>query len=286
MRQNRRCAQYVREHWPEKIIEVYCPIRRGSREDWLLWRDASELFTFFIDDYDFVSHFGPRFRRDFIARLGCAYGTRSGLWIYPPQRWQRLRWFIPILDKRAEHYRRLADDGGRALLIQGAPLVNPAEEATLRCSARLSADPQADIASVLVDVVRTMFRPRTGAVAGELADIFWHAEKAYWRNAHFLSDSGELLLEPLGGTMAGPPVYLQSRMYSFDLAQYERAITSLQARFRKIRGELKDRVRAGRVVRCLNSVQADIAATRAAGRTLPYPACTTGPDAWTGDWDV
>jgi hypothetical protein len=278
---NRRTAEYVRDRWPGKTIEVYCPIRRSVKEDWLIWRDASKLFDVFCDDYEFAARFGCESRREIASQFQCAYGSRSGVFTYPPQRWDRLRWFIPVIDKRAEHYRQFASDGGRAIMIQGTPLVNPAEEASLRCSGLLAVDPSRSVASVLAEVMEGMFRPRGACAAKEIADIFWAAEKAYWCNAHFLTGSGELAIEPLLGTMAGPPVYLESRMFSHDLANYEFAMREVQRRFLAIRGDLADAARVDRVARCLEAVLEDVARTRAAGRVVRYPVSVISPDSWT-----
>ena len=281
---NERTAGYARSKWPEMTIEVFCPIRKGTKSDWLIWQDASQHFTFFIDDHDFTNRFGCDSRKEIISLLQCAYGTMSGTCVYPPQRWDRLRWFIPVIDKRARHYRELVADGGTAVVIVGAPLVNPAEETTLRCSAALAAAPSRSVASVLVEVMERMFRPQTKSVAEELADIFWAAEKAYWCNVNFLTEGGVLYLEPLCGTTAGPPIHLQTRMYDHGLHLYQVALGDIRERFGRIEGELGDRDCGGRVVACLDSVLRDVAKTLKDGSMLKYPASTEGPDRWTDEW--
>jgi len=281
---NRRMAEYVRGRWPGKIIEVYCPLRKSTKEDWLIWKDASKLFDVFCDDYEFAARFGCDSRREIASLFQCAYGSRSGIFIYPPQRWDRLRWFIPVIDKRAEHYRRFHAEGGSAVMIQGTPLINPGEEASLRCGGKLALDPSRSVSSVLCEVMQDMFRPCNDGVTKQLADIFWSAESAYWCNAHFLTGSGELALEPLLGTTAGPPVYLESRMYWHDAAQYEFAMLDVKRRFDEIRGNLGDTARAQRMATCLDNVLRDVAMIKATeGRTLPYPVSSTGPDSWTGE---
>ena len=281
---NRHMAEYVRSRWPGKIVEVYCPIGHRPKEDWLLWSEASRHFSFLIDDWSRAERFGCESRKDIISAFGCAYGTRSGRWVYPPQRWNRLRWFVPIIADRADHYRKLARDGGRAVMIQGAPLVNPGEEATLRCSGKLAVDPSRTVRSVLCEAMVEMFDPATPGVTEELADIFWCAEKAYFANAVFFPAGGELHMEPLCGTVPGPPVYLQARMYAHTLAEYEAAIEDIQGRFSTIRGEVRDRQRAGRLATCLASVLEDIAAIKADGSMLKYPASTVDGKTWTDSW--
>ncbi len=278
---NRQVAEHVRSRRPDMPIEVYCPIRRSVMDDWLIWEDASGLFTAFIDDCNFADRFGCSSRREVISRFKCAYGTRSGRWTYPPQQWRRDRWFVPIIDLRAEHYRRLAADGGRAVMIQGMPLANPGEEATLRCSGKLATDPSRSGSSVLLETVEEMFRPDGDAAARQIADIFWAAEKAFWCNAHFTTDCGELQIQPLHGTVAGPPVYLESHMFWHDLANYQHAMKDISRRYAAVRGNLADRGRADRLAVCIDSTLKDVARCLDSGKFLTYPVTALTEDTWT-----
>ncbi len=284
MELNERMAKYVRSRWPEKIIEVYCPIGYKPKEDWLLWSEASKHFDFMIDDWNRAQRFGFESRKEIVSAWRCAYGTRSGTWVYPPQRWEKLRWFIPIIESRAVHYRKLAEDGGQAVMIQGAPLVNPGEEATLRCSGKLALDPFRSVKSVLCETIEEMFAPKTSGITEELADIFWSAEKAYFASALFYPDGGEIHLEPLCGKITGPPIYLQAHMYSHNIQEYEAAIIDIKSRFSKIEKEVNDRDRANRLTKCLDAVLDDIHTIRSENSMLKYHASTTGKNSWTDSW--
>ena len=286
---NERMAKYVCSRWPGKIVEVYVPIgftpeKDWSKEDWLQWREASKHFTFLIDDWNRADRFGCESRKEIISALSCAYGTRSSMWVYPPQRWEKLQWFIPIIEKRASHYRKLAEDGGQAVMIQGSPLINPGEEMTLRCSGKFAQDPFRSVCSILRETVEEMFRPRKQSVTEELADIFWWAEKAYFANANFYPEGGELHLEPLCGKIPGPPIYLQQRFYSHNLQEYETAITNIRQRFLKIRKDIGDQKRAACLQACLNAVLHDIARIKTENSTLRFPASTTDKRTWTDKW--
>lgn len=280
---NERMAKYVRANWRDMIIEVYSPINVSTRKDWTLWQKRSKYFTFIIDDVSRINRFGCNSRKDFISKLGCAYGTRGGTWLYPPQRWNRLRWFVPILEKRADHYRKLADDGGRAIMIQGAPLINPSCEAMLRFNGKMALNPYADIKKVLVEVVEEMFRPRSRAAAQELADIFWNAEKAFWSAINFPPEGTELQLESLLGKVPGPPVYLQTRMYWHTITEYRLAITDIKKRFNKIKPDLSDKSKCRNMTICLNSVLRDIDQTIADKNLPKYPVSAISPVSWTED---
>src|SRR5206468_1636801 len=49
----------------------------------------------------------PDKRAEFIARLHCDYGTSGGFWVYPPPRWNRLRWFFPYVHRTGQHLKEL-----------------------------------------------------------------------------------------------------------------------------------------------------------------------------------
>ena len=278
---NERVAKYVRSRWPGRLVEVFVPgTAQTSQEDWRDWSEASQYFDFLIDDWNRANRFGCHSRKRIISALKCAYGTRSGLWIYPPQRWDRLRWFLPIIEQRSLHYRKLADDGGRAAMIQAAPIVNPGTEATLRSSGKFLQDPYRGTFEVLCETVEEMFRPATRAVTEELADLFWAAEKAYNTNALGWGEGGELWLEPLMGVVPGPPTYLSARMYSHKLTEYEMEMRGLQQRFARIRKELGEQDRTRRLETCLANVLADIAKIQQDEAYPRYPFTVVDENTW------
>lgn len=268
---NDRTARYVRSKSPGAVLELYTPAVNRSREDWLQWQDCSGHLDFLIDDWNRAGRLGCWARKQVIESLKCAYGTRSGVGVYPPQRWERLRWFLPTVDVRAQHYRVLAENGGRAAQMTGGPIANPSVEITLRCSGKLLQDPFRSAAEVLTETVEELFQPRTREAAEELADIFWAAEKAYMATAVFYPEGGELYLEPLFGAAAGPPFYLEAFIQAHKVPEYERAIQAIQQRFARIRAELGDQGRAGRVQRCIEGALEDVRQIQGSGRMLASP---------------
>jgi len=279
---NERMARYVNSRWAGKIIEMYDPSGLKSRRDWLAWSEASKQFSFLIDPNNRADAFGCRARKEIISGLHCPYGTRGGTWTYPPQRWGKLRWFVPIIQRRADHYRRLAADGGQAAMVQAGPPINPAEEATMRCTGKFLDDPYRDVQGVLHETMAEMFDPKTTGAADEAADIFWSAENAYFSAANFPQE-GELWLEPLLGRMAGPPIYLQTRMYRHQLLPYEKAILDIQGRFLKIESDLRDKQRVDRVKTCLAAVLQDIGTIKSDESYPKYPGHTVDGKTWGHD---
>ena len=274
---NKRMAQYVRTNWPDKIIEVYTPGVNKSKEDWLQWKDASQYFDFIIDGDIFKSQadvaylFGCDSRKEIISALDCTYATRSGQWVWTPQRWRRDRWFLPLVAKRAKHYREAAEDGVRAMMIDCYPLVNVGDEATFIASAKLLEDPFRDVPSVLVETMDEMFAPKTSSICQELADLFWYAEKAYFANA-LCQENFEILLEPLFGKKPGPPTYLQARMYLSGLQEYKRSIIDIRSRLSRVKDEVGNKEKALRMDKSLSLVLQDIEMTVEDKKFLKYPA--------------
>ena len=60
-------------------------------------------------------------RRELISKLHCGYGTSGGIWVYPPQRWDRTHWFLPYTFGTGSHIKQLYEDGGQGVMYyQGA----------------------------------------------------------------------------------------------------------------------------------------------------------------------
>ena len=122
-----------------------------------------------------------------------------------------------------------------------------------------------------------------GTISEELADIFWHAEKAYFSNAN-VPEGCEILLDPLCGDVAGPPIYLQTRMYAHTLGEYERAIESIQKRFLRLKVKLSNGEKAECLGKCLVGVLTDIAGIKKDDSMLQFPANTIDEKTWGNEW--
>jgi hypothetical protein len=102
-------------------------------------------------------------RREFIQNLHCAYGTSGGVWVYPPQRWDRLRWFLPYPTHTGTHIRELYGDGGRGLMFYQGPVRNPSTEINIAVGGRIMLDTEREVEDVLSEVVESLYRPRNTA---------------------------------------------------------------------------------------------------------------------------
>lgn len=286
---NHRTALYLRDRWPEIDIEVYTPGVNKTEREWLAWVEASSSFTFLVDadihlrHADVAGNFGPTSRRRIVEALQCAYATRGGRWVYPPQRWDRLRWFLPLVDCRVQHWRAAAAEGARASMTSGAPIVNPGEEATLRATGKVLADPTRESEAILVETMREMFTPHREQTAQDLAEIFWWAEKSYFANANFLA-RGEILCEPLFGHRPGPPTYLECFLYAGNLLEYRRSLDEMLRRAQALKGDVGDPGKLWRVIACLGNALADVDSVRTRGAWPRYPASVIDETTWTDQW--
>ena len=75
--------------------------------------------------------------KEFIPKLHCAYGTSGGIWIYPPQRWDRSRWFLPYAQGTAKHLKELYEAGGRGVMYYQGPVMNPSTEVNIDFGGRM-----------------------------------------------------------------------------------------------------------------------------------------------------
>lgn len=121
-------------------------------------------------------------RREFIGKLHCGYGTSGGLWVYPPQRWDRTRWFLPYTSRTGAHIRQLHEDGGQGVMYYQGPVSNPGTEVNIAFGGRIMSNPARDTESVLEEVIGRLYKPKTVAAQRRLASIFRSAEDGYFEN--------------------------------------------------------------------------------------------------------
>jgi hypothetical protein len=274
-RLNSRVADYIHDRWPDKVLMMnmcgYVPwgetlpttdlphlATLGEHLDCLI--DPGHVGKGFIDE----SH-----RRDFIESLHCDFGTSGGAWVYPPQRWDRLRWFLPYTNATGRHMRRLFEDGGRAVDYYMGPTSNPGVEMNIAFGGRLMSNVDRSDEEILSELVDELYEPRTDYAREQLVDVFKRAERAYYETYHPFpprsrDSPGELHLAPLFGTDNGPAIYLAGTrpddqpLESVGLATYRNELLALLDDVTKLHGAVDDGGRTQRIETCLRNVLADI----------------------------
>ena len=122
--------------------------------------------------------------------------------MWPPQRWARDKWFVPMTFSNAAYLRALHADGARAVEQFVTTLANPSGEISLRFMGRLLSDPEADPARLLAETVEATYGPIRAATRDGLVDIVRRTEEAYFTCAP--SPKGtDIGLDEIDGTSAG-----------------------------------------------------------------------------------
>lgn len=206
-------------------------------------------------------------RRDFISRLHCGYGTSGGLWVYPPQRWDRTRWFLPYVSRTGAHIRQLYRDGGQGVMYYQGPVANPGVEVNIAFGGRIMTDPNRESGSVLDEVIARLYQPRNSAAQRRLASIFRTAEDGYFENwdAQRIMEArkrpmpGELHLVTLFGASPNQADYLmEPYLDTRGRLAYKKALVSILKQLPALRDQCDCGGRLAAIRRCVEAALVDI----------------------------
>ncbi len=266
---NAETAAYIRSKKPDAILMVnmcgYLPWGdRVPRGEWTLLGKMGKHLDFLVDAGHLDFYIDPIERREFIRGLPCAFGTSGGAWVYPPQRWNRLRWFIPHTRRTGRHLARLHREGGRAVECYLGPIVNPGVEVNAAFSGRKLLDAGRDDTGLLREVVCDLYDPKTSRAADGLVDVFQRAEEAFFGCYDYGRDpdpavGGQVLLTEILGRSPDPALYLQRKMGAAARAAYGRQMAGLMPRVERLAPAMGPggRSRLARVAQCIRAAVAD-----------------------------
>ena len=212
---NRQTAQYIKKRNPEKTVMVNMCGFRESREaipvdDYHYFTALSKEIDFLIDPGIFRDkgiYIEADKRPDFMKHLSCSFGTCGGSWTYTPQRWERLRWFLPCVQHSITHIKELYKQGGRALEHYVGPVNNPGIELNIACGGIISGDIDRSIDDVLFEAVETLYKPVNEASCWKLVSLLKRAEDAYYNNVS-TNEICEIGLTNMFGEKPTPAAYL------------------------------------------------------------------------------
>jgi len=270
---NAMCADYIRAKKPEAILMANMSMYMWpgqfveTERDFQAILKMGESLDYLIDGGHFGFFLRGRFRERAFKELKCAFGSSGGIWVYMPQRWDRLRWFLPTLKRSCEHLKEIRGQGADAAEFYMGAAINPGVEMNILCGGKILNDPSREVYDVLCEAVGELYRPHGEETCRKLADIFITAEDAYYDNVNFSEISNELILEPLFGRSPGPPVYLSERgkmggdvwMTGEGRKAYGQAMESISTDIREIMEHIGDRERLDRIGTCVNNILKDIA---------------------------
>jgi len=265
---NAQTAAYIRKINPGARLMVnmcgYLPSGETiPKREWPHLQQLGRKLDFLIDAGHAGFFIPPEQQRQFIRQLPSAYGSSGGFWVYPPQRWNRRRWFLPYAHRTGTHLEELYADGGRAVEYYMGPSYNPGVELNIAFGGRKLCDVDRDNRDILLEVVESLYAPADAKTGEILASFFEEAEDAFFSSfdPHKLPDGksrGELHLTPLFGIRPGPPHYLQV-MEPAARRAYGRRLKELLPVLERLEPHIGSRVRIRRIATCIDNVLEDIA---------------------------
>jgi hypothetical protein len=254
-----RCAEYVRRNRPDWIIGQACWGMRVDQPGELEYiREISRSVDYMVEVQELSAEKG--LRDSIIPQLDCAFGSLGGVFLEPPQHWDRLRWFVPCGLGSARALRRLRQDGGLACEYFYRPFANPVEEVSWRTGAMILSSPETTPEKSLARALAAVYGV-SGKHLQALTDWFARGEEAYFSRAQFKLGDGSISLEPLiwkeNPAAAGPPVYLSARISPEDRKTYTGELEALKSELSDI--EIPNREQAEKTLRCIEGTLRDIA---------------------------
>jgi hypothetical protein len=269
---NIKTADYIRAKYPGKLIS--CVI-----QGWSAWGknlsdadkerliDLSGHVDVIWDQGHRRTYIEPEKRGEFIAKLKCDYGTSGGFWVYPPPRWDRLRWFFPYVTRTGQHMKELYAQGGRGVMYYQGPIVNPGVELNLAFGGRFMNDCSRPIDEVLTQILEERYRPKNPAALKKLFNVFRKPEETYFANWQEkaiaehdkMPPPGELHLGPLFGNSPGGPTYASEPFLNRDGRKaYKESLLAAYDELMSCRDQFDDGGRVERIAKCLTNTVADI----------------------------
>ncbi|MFH1069723.1 MAG: hypothetical protein V1794_08920 [Candidatus Glassbacteria bacterium] len=230
-----RSAEYVRQNRPDwNIGQASWGLRVDQESEFPYVKKISGAVDYMVEVDELSAKSGRR--AAIIAGLGCAFGSLGGVFLEPPQHWDRLRWFVPCGLGSAGTLARLRQDGGLACEYFYRPFANPVEEVSWRTGAKILSAPSTPVETALADAINAVYGA-TGQELSTLAEWFSRGELAYFSRVKFKPGDGSISLEPLiwkeDPAAAGPPVYLQRITpenrpgYAMELRELKNELTAM-----------------------------------------------------------
>lgn len=238
-----KSAEYIRSQRPEWTIgQASWGLRLDDPNEFEHICEISNAVDYMVEVQELSAFTGRR--KEITSKLKCAFGSVGGVFVEPPQHWDRLRWFLPCGISSAQALKSLWNDGGNAVEYFYRPFANPVEEVSWRIGAMILKSPSMPVESALTQSLEAVYGV-SGSSADMLTDWFIRAENAYFSHSNFQIGNGPISLEPLiwheYPSEAGPPIYLD-RISANDRLDYAKELEDLKAEFMRINIPSKDSV--------------------------------------------
>ena len=269
-------GDYIHSKYPGKLAE--CTIQGWSAwgknlsdadKDHLV--ELSKHVDVIWDQGHRRTYIEPENRGEFISRLKCDYGTSGGFWVYPPPRWNRLRWFFPYPHRTGAHMKELYAQGGRGVMFYQGPTINPGVELNIAAGGKLMLDVSREIDDVVSEALENLYRPKNPAALKKLVSVFNGPESTYfshWDEKRIAEHDkvpapGELHLGPLFGNSPGGPGYLDLPFLDAEGRKaYRDALLAAYDALVSCEMDLGEEDRVSRLKRCLVNACSDVETLR------------------------
>ncbi|GCE14489.1 hypothetical protein [Tengunoibacter tsumagoiensis] len=262
---NNEFATYIRTRWPQMTISVSGWGMSFKEEgDIPHLQKMSQALDYITDVTDQSIASAHPIRRQLIQTLNSSFGSLGGTVIVPPQRWDRLRWFLPHAEIAGKHITALASDGGSAYEFFAGPLVNPQYEMMTKYIGSMLKNPAMTPEEALPPIVEELFQPRTAGVQTGLVQALFALERLYFSKIE--QPLGEFDFEPLGGEEPGPPIYLD-RLTTGALHQYHTELQNWHQQCIPLVKETHRPSYGNKVLTCIKNVLEDVSRNMQTGET-------------------
>jgi len=267
---NIKTADYVREMYPDKIIMASSCGFNGIPDEAEEAAQISELSKHI--DYFIVPHLKfrdgkiPKCMQDF----HCEFGGSGGFWIYPPQRWDRMRWFLPHPKHTGEYVKGMVRVGSEAIEYYMGPTINPCTEFNIFFGGKMLSAPENSIEQTALETIERLYKPKDDETREKLAELFFDAEEAYISNSAYFCDDdwalGELLLTSLHTIDLTEPLYIATNPEGWNIVYmtgegreaYRKSLEGILKRFDGMEYRVGEPEKIGRIKTCITNVIEDL----------------------------
>ena len=267
---NIKTGDYIREKYPDKIIMASsCGFNGIPDED----DDAARISELSKHiDYFIVPHL--KFREGKLPKamqnFSCEFGGSGDFWLYPPQRWERLRWFLPHPKSTAGSVKRMVQVGSGAIEYYMGPTINPSTEFNIFFGGRMLSDPDKPLEEVVSETIERLYRPKDAITREKLSQLFLEAEEAYISNSAYFRGGdwalGELHCTSLHGLESSALHYIGTNHETWGIVYmtaagrkaYKKALAAIAEGFGGLDCMVGEPEKIRRIQTCIANVTADL----------------------------
>lgn len=196
---NTKTAQYISNNNPNTtlIVSLCGYLSKGMtvpKEEWKFYQEMSKYIDCLIDPGHFGTFIPLDQRKEFIKTLDCEFGSGSGIWLYPPSSWERLKYFIPYTMRAGKYLEELYKDGGSGVEYNLGPIINPAIEVNIVFGGHKLNNINKSNEEILFEVINQIYKPKNSSASKALVDFYINTEEAFFSNLKAAYSDPETLL--------------------------------------------------------------------------------------------